>query len=332
MKATRRAFGLFCFGLLALSVQAKIVYTVNGDIFVSNDDGSRRRRLTQHKVAFDRIPRWSPDGTQITFYRYLNSRDQATAEIFVMNADGTDPQRLTYNNALDVTPAWSPDGTQIAFTSARSGAWEVFVLDVETHAVTQITAGGREAESATPSWSPDGMQLTFERFIPVANGIAPKTIYVMDADGHRQRPILPNPPQNGPPTFRYFPRWSADGLRILFYEARWFPDGDVKRFCIKRIGGSKQELTAINRRLGENFIISGASWMEGDNAVLFSLKRLNKNAPNYDIYRYTLATRGLQKLHSDPSDERWPDWVAGELSVAPFGKLTMLWGELKERE
>ncbi len=328
MNATLRAFGLFCFGLFALSVEAKIVYTVNGDIFVSNDDGSRRRRLTQHTTALDVNPRWSPDGTQITFNRDLNKWDQTTAEIFVMNADSTDPQRLTYNNAIDGAPAWSPDGTQIAFTSARSGAWEVFVVDVKTHAVTQITTGGREAESAAADWSPDGTQLTFERFIPVANGLAPKNIYIMDADGHRQRPILPDPPRNGPLTSKYYPRWSADGLRILFYEH----GENVNHLCIKRIGGSKQKLTAINRRLGDTFLIAGASWMEGDNAVLFSLKRMDKNVPNYDIYRYTLAARGLQKLHSDPSDERWPDWIAGELSVAPFGKLTMLWGELKERE
>ena len=323
-------FGLLCFA--STRVIAKIVYTANGDIFVSNDDGSRRRRLTQYMEASARSPRWSPDGTQIAFTRDLNRRDQTTAEIFVMNADGTDPQQLTHNNAIDAVPSWSPDGTQIAFTSGRTGAWEVFVLDVETHAVTQITDRGPGADSAAADWSPDGTQFTFERFIRGPNGgITPKTIYVMDVDGQHQRRALPDPRGNEPPTYRYFPRWSADGNRILFYEAQWFPDRDVKRFYIIGIGGAKRELRTINRRLGEKFLIAGASWMMDDQGIVFSVKLLEGPAPNYDIYRYMLGTGELRKLHSDTRDEDWPDWIEGELSVAPFGKLTTLWGGLKTR-
>ena len=314
-----------------IPVDAKIVYTVNGDIFVSNDDGSRRRRLTQYMEASARSPRWSPDGTQIAFTRDLNRRDQTTAEIFVMNADGTDPQQLTHNNAIDAVPSWSPDGTQIAFTSGRTGAWEVFVLDVETHAVTQITDGKGQGSSGAADWSPDGTQFTFERLIRVPNGISPKTIYVMDADGQHQHRVLRDPPGNGPTTLRYFPRWSKDGHRILFYEAQWFPDRDVKRFYIIGIGGAKRELRTINRRLGEKFLIAGASWMLDDQGIVFSVKLLEDRVPNYDIYRYMLGTGELRKLHSDARDEKWPDWIEGELSVAPFGKLTTLWGGLKTR-
>ena len=53
-----------------------------------------------------------------------------------MNADGTAPQRLTYNNVFDVDSSWSPDGQHLAFTSTRSGRWEVFVIDLATRAVT----------------------------------------------------------------------------------------------------------------------------------------------------------------------------------------------------
>ena len=312
-------------------IDAKIVFCVDDDIFVMDDDGSRRRRLTHNTTALDTNPRWSPDGTRITFTRYMDrTKTQTTAEVFIMNADGTDPQRLTYNNVIDAYSCWSPDGTQIAFASTHSGEWQVHVLDVATLAVTQLTDGGADAPSASPDWSPDGTQIVFSRFI-LRPGISAKTIYVMDADGQHQCPVLPDPPLDGPITLRYFPHWSADGQRILFYEGKWFEEGDVLQLIVQRIGGTKKEITDINDRLGNNFLIAGASWMENDRATLFALKRLDKPNASYDIYRYGFETRGLRRLTRDPGDEKWPDWTEGALSVLPHRMLSTQWGEIKDR-
>ena len=317
---------LFLFAGATVSIDAKIVFCVDGDIFVMNDDGSRRRRLTQNTTALDEDPRWSPDGTKIVFTRYMDkTQQQNRAELFIINADGTNPQQLTHNSFLDNTPSWSPDGSQIAFSSGRSGVWEVYVIELATRAVRQLT----DDLSSTPSWSPDGSQIVFERFIKIANGINPKTIYVMDADGQHQRRILPDPPLDGPPTYRYFPRFSADGERILFYESQWFKDGDVLRFIVQRIGGRKKEITDINDRLDNNLLIAGASWMDNDRAIVFSAKRLNNPTRTYDLYRYTFGTRGLRRLTRDASDEKWPDWIEGALSVSPQGKLPTQWGHIK---
>ena len=59
-------------------------------------------------------PAWSPDGTKIAYV----STGRTGYEIFVMNADGSNPVQLT-NNGDDEQPAWSPDGTKIAFWSDR---------------------------------------------------------------------------------------------------------------------------------------------------------------------------------------------------------------------
>src|SRR5688572_19140347 len=47
-------------------------------------------------------------------------------EIYVMNADGSQPQRLTNNPANDQNPAWSPDGRRIVFHSNRDGNPELY--------------------------------------------------------------------------------------------------------------------------------------------------------------------------------------------------------------
>ena len=326
---------LFTCGLLlsclATRIDAKIVFCVDGDIFVMNDDGTHRRRLTKNTQSRDSHPRWSPDGTKIAFNRDI---DERKAEVFIMNADGTDPQRLTDNIIYDGYPSWSPDGQHLAITRTGENISgdQVFVLELATLAVRQLTGIHDEPFSAVPDWSPDGRWIAFERFIPIKNGMLPKTIYVVSADGQQQRPVLRDPPLNGPPTFRFHPRWSAHGQHILFYEAKWFGEQGKRSIFVQRIGGRKKEITDINDRLGNsnNWLIGGASWMDNDRAILFSIKRLDKPTPNYDIYRYGFQTRSLKRLTRELSDEWDPDWTEGALSVSPYGKVATQWGNIKQ--
>ena len=69
-------FFAFCllFFSIAPVIEAKIVFVVDDDIFVMNDDGSGRRRLTKNTVSKDKYPRWSPDGKRIAFTRLMNKK------------------------------------------------------------------------------------------------------------------------------------------------------------------------------------------------------------------------------------------------------------------
>ena len=318
---------------IATVVDAKIVFCVDDDLYVMNDDGSHRRRITKNTQAVDRYPRWSPDGTKIAFTRYMDKTQmQTSSELFIINADGTEPQQLTHNDLADGSPAWSPDGHHLAFTSSRSGKWDVFVIELASQTVTQLTGIEDGMGSAEPDWSPDGTQITFERFIRVRAGLLPKTIYVMSATGEHQRPILPDPPIEDILILRFRPRWSTDGQRILFCEHKWRGEKRESQFIVQGIGSRKKEITDINDRLGNNWLAAGKCWTENDHAILVSLMRKDKPNPNYDIYRYTFDTRGLRRLTRDPTDERYPDWIQGTLSVSPHGKLTQIWAEIKQIE
>ena len=298
-----------------------------------NDDGSGIRRLTNNTLSADRYPRWSPDGKRIAFHRYMDKeRMQTSSELFIMNADGTDQKRLTHNTVADGYPSWSPDGQYLAFHSGRSGKGksEVYVIELASQRVQRLTGTKGELSSVSPDWSPDGREIVYEKFISNGVGFAHKNIYLMRVNGEQQRPILPDP-QEGVPTviMRFFPRWSSDGQRILFYESQWRGDERKRYLTVQRIGGVKTEIKAIKQRLGDNWLISGAGWMENDRAIIFSMMLTDKPNANYDLYRYVFETGSLRRLTRDARDEKQPDWIEGSLSVSPHGKLPTLWGDIK---
>ena len=320
----------------ATVVDAKIVFCVADNIYVMNDDGSGRRRLTTNTLSKDRYPRWSPDGKRIAFHRYMDKEQtQTSAELFIMDADGTDQKRLTHNTVSDVYPSWSPDGQYLAFDSGRSGnrrhgKSEVYVIELASQTVQRLTGAEGELGSVVPDWSPDGTEIVYEKFIDNGGGLAHKNIYLMAANGEQQRSLFPDP-QKGADTIimLFFPRWSADGQRILFNDCKWRGDEQKCHLTVQRIGGGKQQITETFKRIGPKWLTSIGGWMENDRALLFGLKFTDRSNPNYDLYRYVFQTRSLRRLTRDARDESQPDWIEGSLSVSPQGKLPTQWGDIK---
>jgi hypothetical protein len=99
------------------------------------------------------FPAWSPDGSRIAF---MSTRD-GNREIYVMNADGTQPQRLTVDDAGDDCPAWSPDGSLIAWDSDREGGaehWEIYLMNADGSDQVRVTYTSAEATAINPDWMP----------------------------------------------------------------------------------------------------------------------------------------------------------------------------------
>ena len=83
---------------------------------------------------------------QITF---ASNRDGNT-EIYVMDADGGNQQRLTNNPFKDWDPSWSPDGKRIAFASNRDGNAEIYVMDADGGNQRNLTNNPRH--DTDPVW------------------------------------------------------------------------------------------------------------------------------------------------------------------------------------
>ncbi len=147
-------------------------------IFRMRGDGSAQERLTreprEHWGA-----RWSPDGRRIAFLSDRGGADR----LWVMDADGGGPRRLTREDSLPGTveaqPAWSPaDPERIAYVLKRPDV-PARIRIQQGRRVRQVHAGAKGGDD-TPAWSRDGRYLAF---VSTRDGNA--ELYIARADGTR---------------------------------------------------------------------------------------------------------------------------------------------------
>ena len=114
-------------------------------LFTMDAEGGNVRPLTSSGRHTQ--PRWSPKGDMI-----LYTQRQGTHDIWAVNADGSNPRRLTSGPGDNQGPTWAPNGRHLMFQTNRLGAWQIFSMLIDGSAQTPVTRGSTDATS--PSWSP----------------------------------------------------------------------------------------------------------------------------------------------------------------------------------
>jgi Tol biopolymer transport system component len=107
-------------------------------------------------TRLDHNPEYSPDGKRIVF----NSHRSGSQEIWVANADGSDPVQLTsFGGPLAANPRWSPDGQSILFDSLAGGVRDLYLISPDGGAPRHLT--NNPEDEAEPRWSRDGKWIYF---------------------------------------------------------------------------------------------------------------------------------------------------------------------------
>jgi Tol biopolymer transport system component len=229
---------------------------------------------------------------------FLRSEGPAfNAEIYTMNADGTEQTNVTNNPDADEFPAWSPDGTKISFNrcSPIGVDCDVYTMNADGSGVTRLT--NNPADDFLPAWSPDGTKIAFgsSRDDPSST-----EIYTMNADGTGQTNITNSP------GFDDFPAWSPDGTKIAFHSFR--DDPDNAEIYTMNADGSGQ--TNITNNAAHDV---SPNWSPDGTRIAFGSSR---DDPRFDIYTMNADGSGVTRVTNNAVDHAEPAWSPDGTKIA----------------
>ncbi len=164
----------------------------------------------------------------------FHSEVSGNFDIWVMNADGSQPTQLTTAPARDIEPDWSPDGKRIVFASGRDDPenLQLYVMNADGSDQRRLLPTVTPWDNWSPAWSPDGQYIAFQ-----SNRNVQTTgfdLYVVRADGTDERPLVVAPGN------QYHVSWSPDGKRIVYVSDA---DGDGEIWVANADGSDPVQLT-----------------------------------------------------------------------------------------
>jgi Tol biopolymer transport system component len=214
-------------------------------------------------------PAWSPNGQQIAFISNPYRQENVPSELYVVNADGSGPRKLTNGISGASTPEWSPDGSEIAFAdfdrrTSRSG---LYVIRSDGSNLSQLLEGG---QPIIHRWSPDGRTITFLRR-------AGKfwDLFLLDRESGAMKRLV---------------------RRVTYSTIAWSPDGSKISFV------RQGRLRVVNadgsgeRRLAALHVLGQHSWSPDGSRIAFENHGGGTYSRTSDLYSVRPDGSGLQRL------------------------------------
>jgi Tol biopolymer transport system component len=240
--------------------------------YVMNADGTGPIHLVSTGLGATTCGYFMPGGSRVLFSsthlkssgcppkpptqgRYLWPLDDY--DIFTADVSGGGLFRLTATPGYDAEATVAPDGSRIVFTSVRDGDLEIYSMRLDGTDVKRLTS--EIGYDGGAFFSPDSKRIVYRAYHPTdpaergryqdlltKNVVEPSKleIFVMDADGTRQRQVTRNGAANFSPFFH------PDGRRIIFSSN--LHDPQKRSFQLFLIGDDGQGLEQLTFNGGFN--------------------------------------------------------------------------------
>ena len=166
------------------------------------------------------------NGDQIAFVLHSDVR----SDIYLIDSDGNNLQKIQGIQKWNVGPKWSPDGNSLYFLSSEEDAtfkgYEMYKFDLNNGSIQRIT--NEPIKLSDYSFSPDGMRILY------SSPQMGEDVYVMNVDGSNLQNLSSNYSRDTGAS------WSPDGSKIVFQSDR---DGNWEVYLMNSDGSDQRRLT-----------------------------------------------------------------------------------------
>ncbi|MBN1272600.1 MAG: Tol-Pal system beta propeller repeat protein TolB [Candidatus Aminicenantes bacterium] len=261
------------------------IYDVKSERFIKGRRYQSEKslvRLMAHRMSNELMKMYGEPPLFTSKIAFVSNRD-GNDEIYLMDYDGQNQTRLTFNKVQDYMPALSPDGRKIAYTSYRSGKAALYVLDIYEGKITEIKTEGRT--NYAPCFSPDGKVIVFCSHIPGGN----PEIFTASTNGNNVKRVTFN---NAADTAPY---WSPTARQIAFTSDR---SGTPQIYIMDAEGSNVRRVS-----FGGNYH-DGPAWSPSGDRIAY-IARVDQI---FDIYILNIRTNRVTKLTESSARNESPTW------------------------
>ncbi len=275
----------------AKAVSDRIVYIAlnnNYELCTVKSDGTGKKVLHKSEYKLNE-PSWSPDNKYIVF-----SEDNIVgdAELYIIDAQGNNLQKLTNHRESLWGSTWSPDGKQIAYHCYGRLGWKIYILSLETKTTKMVKRSIRAMLYA--AWAPDSKKIVFKYNVREKENDENWHLYSINIDGSDFKRITT------PANVNCFPSWAPDGKKIAFWIQK---DSIWELYSINPDGTEFKQITKNINLFSKS--MCRASWSPNSDLLAISV---SSDPDSVDLKIITPEGNLVSKLNLDDFYNFDPDW------------------------
>jgi TolB protein len=244
---------------------------------IMDQDGENHKFLTDgHTLVL--TPRFSPNSQEILYLSYAGHQPR----VYLRDLQSGEEESLGHFEGMSFAPRFSNDGNKVVMSIARGGSTQLYVMDLRSRAMHQLT-NTPGIINTSPSYSPDGGKIVFN-----SDRGGSQQLYVMDAGGGNVQRISFGEGRYGTPV------WSPRGDLIAFTKM----SGGQFYIGVMRPDGSGE------RELSQSFLDEGPTWSPNGRVLMFFRQ---ERGGHTRLYSVDLTGSNLREVVTplEASDPAW---------------------------
>lgn len=242
---------------------------------------SKNKRYLAHIFSDNIIRRFTGEYGIATTKIYFTNDSSGNKEIYCVDYDGENLQRLTFDNNINIYPRISPDGKKLLYTTYKYGNPDLYLLDINSN--KKIPVSTLQGLNITANWAPDGQNI----IVSLTRARHQPNMFLLDLQGNIIKRITSG---------RYVDVsgfFSPNNREIVFISDR----SGLPQLYISDLDG-------INvRRLTTSSYSSSPVWSPKGDKIVFCMQN---EKSLFDIYLYDIAKGSYYRLTQDSGSNESP--------------------------